>query len=187
MKKQTISSLRLVPSVHTQKRGFVVVGGVAFPCAFGRSGFKRDKREGDGATPLHALALRGVFYRSDRLTRPASRLPVRAIKADDMWCDDVKSPNYNRLAKRGVTHSDEFLMRADNLYDIVIILGWNDNPVQSKRGSAIFWHGARDGFTPTAGCVATRLTSLKQLLPRLSIKTRLIPFSLAPRKGSYRP
>ena len=43
-----------------------------------------------------------------------------------------------------------------------------DAPVRRHRGSAIFWHGARDGFTPTAGCVAIRIPDFAKILPRLS-------------------
>ena len=59
-------------------------------------------------------------------------------------------------------------MRADPLYDIIVELGWNDRPVQRGHGSAIFWHCARPGFTPTAGCVAIRREDFRKILPRLA-------------------
>ena len=36
------------------------------------------------------------------------------------------------------------------------------------RGSAIFFHIAKDGLTPTAGCVALRPRDMARLLPRLA-------------------
>ena len=34
------------------------------------------------------------------------------------------------------------------------ILGWNDDPIERDRGSAIFLHCARADYAPTEGCVA---------------------------------
>jgi L,D-peptidoglycan transpeptidase YkuD (ErfK/YbiS/YcfS/YnhG family) len=55
-------------------------------------------------------------------------------------------------------------MRADGVYDIVVPLGFNDGPIVPGRGSAIFLHVARDGYTPTAGCVALARDDLLAML-----------------------
>ncbi|AVO46764.1 hypothetical protein C6569_17775 [Phreatobacter cathodiphilus] len=149
-------------------RGVVHVGLAAFPCALGRGGIRSDKREGDGATPRARLLLRRVFFRADRLPRPQVLRPVRAIGPEDAWCDDADDRRYNRLIRRPPGPAEERLARADRLYDTIVELGWNDAPVRRRRGSAIFWHGARDGFTPTAGCVAIRIADFAKILPRLS-------------------
>ena len=36
------------------------------------------------------------------------------------------------------------------------------------RGSAIFFHLARPGLTPTAGCVAIAAADMRKLAPRLA-------------------
>ena len=41
-------------------------------CAIGRAGLTTDKREGDGATPVGKFPMRELFYRGDRLDRPAT-------------------------------------------------------------------------------------------------------------------
>ena len=140
----------------------------AFSCALGRSGIIADKCEGDGGTPRARLPLRRVFYHADRRMRPRTLLPVRAIKPKDAWCDDPNDRRYNRLIERPQGMAEESLMRVDHLYDVVIELGGNDRPVRAKRGSAIFWHGARPGMTPTAGCVAIPVKLFDRILPRLS-------------------
>jgi L,D-peptidoglycan transpeptidase YkuD (ErfK/YbiS/YcfS/YnhG family) len=56
------------------------------------------------------------------------------------------------------------LWRRDQVYDIVGVLGWNDDPVVRDRGSAIFLHVARPDFAPTEGCVALALDALQRLL-----------------------
>jgi L,D-peptidoglycan transpeptidase YkuD (ErfK/YbiS/YcfS/YnhG family) len=42
------------------------------------------------------------------------------------------------------------------------------------RGSAIFWHLARPGFTPTAGCVAVEGHVFAKVLPRLARHCRIV-------------
>ncbi|WP_296576244.1 L,D-transpeptidase family protein [Phreatobacter sp.] len=157
-----------------RSRGMLHVGLASFPCALGRAGIRTDKREGDGATPRARLPLRRVFHRADRLVRPRVLRAVRAIGPEDAWCDDAGDRRYNRLIRRPPGPAEERLARADHLYDTIVELGWNDAPVRRHRGSAIFWHGARDGFTPTAGCVAIRIADFAKILPRLSRRAVLI-------------
>jgi L,D-peptidoglycan transpeptidase YkuD (ErfK/YbiS/YcfS/YnhG family) len=145
-----------------------MAGLAAFPCALGRSGPRVAKREGDGATPIAALPLRRLHFRADRGPRPRGLLPSRAIRPVDAWCDDMQDRRYNRLIIRPPGEAEERLMRQDHLYDLIVELGWNDRPVRKGRGSAIFWHLARPGFTPTAGCVATTRSAFQRILPRLS-------------------
>lgn len=163
-----ISRIPVVPDARDHRKGCLIVGLSRFPCALGRSGPVMAKREGDGGTPRARLALRRVFYRADRVRRPACLLPVRAITRTDAWCDDSQDRRYNRLIQRPEGVAEERLWRDDNLYDVIVELGWNDRPVRRGRGSAIFWHLARPGFTPTAGCVAVSAAVFAKVLPRLS-------------------
>ena len=163
-----LSTLRVFASVRDRRKGFLVAGGAAFPCALGRSGIGTLKREGDGRTPRADLPLRRVFYRADRLVRPRSLLPLRSIGPRDAWCDDRTDRRYNRLIDRPPGQAEERLTREDHLYDVIVELGWNDAPIVRGRGSAIFWHLARPGFTPTAGCVAVERHVFAKVLPRLA-------------------
>jgi L,D-peptidoglycan transpeptidase YkuD (ErfK/YbiS/YcfS/YnhG family) len=133
-------------------------------CAIGRGGVRRDKREGDGATPSGRFPLRGTLYRPDRLTPPPTRLALRALVEADGWCDDPADAAYNRLVRLPHPARCERLWRADALYDLVIVVGYNDDPVIPGRGSAIFIHLAAPGYTATEGCVALALPDLLDLL-----------------------
>jgi L,D-peptidoglycan transpeptidase YkuD (ErfK/YbiS/YcfS/YnhG family) len=135
--------------------------------ALGRSGIKALKREGDGATPLGRFPVRQVLYRADRVTRPRTIFPLRAIRADDGWCDDPADPSYNRLVNLSPRSGPDRLTRDDNLYDLILILGHNDRPRVRGRGSAIFVHLARSGYAPTAGCIALSQQDLLMLLAEL--------------------
>ena len=154
--------------------GHVRIGGLCFPCTLGRTGRRAIKREGDGATPIGAWAMREVFYRRDRGFPPSTRLPVRAIRADAGWCDDVRDPNYNRRIRHPYRASAEHLARDDALYDLVVVLGYNDVPRVKGKGSAIFMHLARPDRGPTAGCVALSRRDLELVLARIRRGTRLI-------------
>jgi L,D-peptidoglycan transpeptidase YkuD (ErfK/YbiS/YcfS/YnhG family) len=133
----------------------------------GRAGVRIDKREGDGATPAGSYPLVSVFYRPDRLPPPASRLPVRPLAPDDGWVDDPDDANYNRLVSLPYPAGAEQLWREDELYDALVIIGYNINPVIPGAGSAIFLHVATPDFAPTAGCIAVGKHVLLGLLPRL--------------------
>ncbi len=160
--------------MRDRRQGYIVAGSAIFPCALGRSGIRTLKREGDGATPRAALPLRSVLYRADRIAKPRTLLPRRAIRPSDAWCDDVADRRYNRLIARPPGEAEERLMREDRLYDVVVELGWNDAPVIRGRGSAIFWHLARPGFTPTAGCIAVERHVFARVLPRLARHCRIL-------------
>ncbi|WP_342634963.1 L,D-transpeptidase family protein [Dichotomicrobium thermohalophilum] len=148
----------------TAQQGIAVVGPLRLPCALGRGGRRALKREGDGATPIGVWPIRGVLYRADRVKRPTTGLTVAAIRPHDGWCDDPRDRNYNRLVALPYPAGHEVLWRDDHLYDLVVVLGYNDVPRSRSRGSAIFMHLAAPGFTPTEGCIAFREADLRKLL-----------------------
>ncbi len=133
-------------------------------CALGRGGARADKREGDGATPIGCFPLRRVLYRADRIARPESGLPVKSIYPHLGWCDDPGDASYNRPVCVPYAARHERLWRDDALYDLLAVIGYNDDPVEPSRGSAIFLHVARPDFAPTEGCIALRLADLSELL-----------------------
>lgn len=144
--------------------------------ALGRSGViaEQDKREGDGATPLGAYTVRRVLYREDRVRKPETRLPIRAIREDDGWCDEPGDPGYNRPVRKPYSASHETLMREDELYDIILILGHNDDPPIPGSGSAIFLHCKRGDYEPTEGCVALDLIHVRELLATINPGDRIV-------------
>ena len=155
-------------------RGVLQVGEVTLPCALGRGGIRAAKREGDGATPQGRWRLRLVLYRADKGRRPSTALPLRHIKAGDGWCDAPSDRNYNRPVRHPYPASAEAMWRADGLYDMVVVLDYNERPRMRGRGSAIFMHVARPGFLPTEGCVALKAADLRKLLRLLPRRAHLV-------------
>ncbi len=140
--------------------------GREFRCAIGRSGFvsAEAKQEGDGATPIGRWAMRRVFFRPDREEPPQTVLPLKALQENDAWCDAPQDPGYNRYVRHPYGASIERLWRDDHLYDIVVVLGYNDAPVIPGKGSAIFLHIAHPHYAPSAGCVTLAREDLLTVL-----------------------
>ncbi|WP_395647258.1 L,D-transpeptidase [Terricaulis sp.] len=158
-------------SFHAFATGWFTGPGLEARCTLGRGGVvgAKLKREGDGATPIGAWPIRCILYRPDREPRPETALDVRALSREDGWCDAPNDPAYNTMVRHPYPSSAEHLWRDDHVYDLIVVLGFNDDPVVSGKGSAIFWHLAREDFAPTEGCVAvardTMLTALRVAQP----------------------
>jgi len=144
-----------------------------YKCALGKGGIKQDKIEGDGATPAGEFPLRAVFYRLDKLPELKTGLEKRILEESDGWCDEPTDPNYNKLVKLPYPSSAENLWRNDDLYDIIVVVGYNDNPPVQGKGSAIFMHVARENYSPTAGCVALSKTDLLEVLKDINEETTI--------------
>ena len=146
--------------------GALALGQHRVRCALGKGGVVPavDKREGDGASPAGIWPVRYVFYRPDRLDAPQTALEVQALVPEDGWCDDPASPDYNRKVKLPFAPSHEKLWRDDHVYDVIVVLGHNDDPPVPGMGSAIFLHLARENYSVTEGCVAVALPDMLEFL-----------------------
>jgi len=178
MKRVAFSRIRVRVSPRDRRFGWLIAGHMRVRCALGRCGTMRNKREGDGATPVGSFGLLQLFYRADKGPRPRTLLPARAIAPDDGWCDAPRDRAYNTLVKRPYAASHEEMWREDDMYDLVVDIDYNRGGgwypgIRKGKGSAIFMHVVRPGFTPTAGCVAFRKEDLRRLLPHLGPRTRI--------------
>ncbi len=134
------------------------------PVMIGAGGIRNPKNEGDHATPAGILPLRRVFYRADRVASPVCQLPVEPLCPLDGWCDDPTHRDYNRHVTLPHPARHERLWRDDHVYDIIVVLGYNDDPVRPGAGSAIFMHLPPAGGGPTEGCIAMAEPELRRLL-----------------------
>ena len=155
--------------------GFLRMGDGQWRCCHGRTGLRHHKQEGDGASPIGLLTLRRVLFRADRGPAPDTVTPLEPIGPEDGWCDDPADQRYNRAVRLPYAGRHEALWRDDGLYDIVGVLGWNDDPVVPGNGSAIFLHAARLDYAPTEGCVALAIRDLREILARGLSGVRLGP------------
>jgi len=159
--------------------GYLSWSGNRVRAALGRGGVTYAKREGDGATPIGTFALRRLYYRPDRLPMPRTGLAVSAIHPSDGWSDDPRDGLYNQAVLLPHPYSHERLWREDGVYDLIVPLGYNDDPPIPGLGSAIFLHCARPDYSPTEGCVAIALPDLLRLVAECGPAT-VIEISAAP-------
>jgi len=152
----------------------MTAGPLALPVALGRGGIRANKREGDGGTPRGRFRMRRLWWRADRMPRPATLLPARPIGPQDAWCEDPADRRYNRAIHAPAGRAGDRLRRTDQLYDLIIEIDHNTRPRVARRGSAVFIHIARPGLAPTAGCVAMPSPRLRQLLARLGPNSRIV-------------
>jgi L,D-peptidoglycan transpeptidase YkuD (ErfK/YbiS/YcfS/YnhG family) len=147
--------------------GTLIWQGKTYRCALGKNGLRHDKKERDNATPVGRYAIRRVLYRPDKISGIETGLDTCALEADDGWCDDPAHPEYNTPVKLPFTASHEVLWRDDHIYDIIVILGHNDDPPIPGKGSAIFFHLARENYEGTEGCIAVKLEDMLEILKSL--------------------
>ena len=173
MHRTTLANVTVRSRPGDRRQGWLLAGAGAIKVAIGRGGIKGNKHEGDGATPTGRYRLVRLWFRPDRMPRPRTLLPARAITAADGWCEDPADRRYNRPIRMGLGDPGDRLERHDALYDLVIELDHNQRPRVAGRGSAVFIHVARPGMTPTAGCVSMPAPALRRLLARLGPTTTI--------------
>jgi L,D-peptidoglycan transpeptidase YkuD (ErfK/YbiS/YcfS/YnhG family) len=163
-----LSLLRVRPLAANRARGWLTAGPFRVPCALGPSGIVRIKREGDKGTPAGRFALLWGYYRPDRARPCAAGVPLKPMRRDQGWCEDPSSPRYNRPVRLPSADCIDRMWRDDHLYDLTFVLDQNFLRRAKGRGSAIFFHLARPGLSPTAGCVAISAGDMLKLAPRLA-------------------
>ena len=153
------------------KNNFLYFNDYKVKCAVGKRGIGNKKEEGDNITPKGSFKIKYILYRKDRLKRLKTKLNLLPIKENMGWCDDPKSQNYNKLIRIPSKYNFEKLFRTDNIYDVILVLNFNMNPIKKNKGSAIFLHIAKKNYKPTLGCIALSKNDLKSLLSKINKNT----------------
>ena len=144
-----------------------------FDVNIGKNSLTNDKQEGDLSTPIGIFQLESyVFYRNDDDIVVNPNLEIRKIQDNYKWCDDQKSKLYNKFfvlndEMKDICHSYEDLLRKNGAYDYIVPIKYNDDPVVSGKGSAIFVHVKRGENIPTAGCVAFAKNDLRFIIENI--------------------
>jgi L,D-peptidoglycan transpeptidase YkuD (ErfK/YbiS/YcfS/YnhG family) len=159
--------------IIVKKSGYLKYKKFKFRCALGKGGIKQKEREGDFITPKGKFKLIKIYYRSDRIKKINSTLKTIKIKKNMGWCDDVSSNYYNKQIKISKKIGHEKLHRKDNLYDIIVVLNYNLNPIIKGKGSAIFLHVAKKNYNKTQGCIALKKNELLSLISKIKKNTQI--------------
>ena len=143
-------------------------------CAVGKRGIGLKKKESDLITTVGLYKIKYILYRKDRIKKIQSKLRKIIIKKNMGWCDDPKSKQYNKLIKLPFSYSYEQLFKKENIYDIILVLNYNMNPVLKGKGSAIFIHVAKNNYRKTLGCIAVKRSDLLKILKEIKVNTKVM-------------
>ena len=138
------------------KNKYFIYNNYRIKCAVGKRGIKKKFKEGDLVTPTGRFKVKLILYRKDRVKKLSTSIKKLTIKKNMGWCDDPDSYKYNKLITLPFKYSYERLFRKDRIYDIILVLNYNMNPIKKNKGSAIFIHVAKNNFKPTKGCIALK-------------------------------
>jgi len=151
----------------------LIAGEFKLKCCIGKNGISKNKIEGDLKTPSGKFKFGNLYWRSDRVKKPDTRLSCTKIKKKMAWCNDSKSKFYNKEIKINKKIKNEKLFRSDYKYNYFILIKYNyDNP-KKNRGSAIFIHLSKN-YKPTAGCIALSKKDFLILAKIINKKTKII-------------
>jgi len=159
--------------IIVKKTGYLKYKNFKFRCALGKGGIKKKVKEGDNITPKGIFKIIKIYYRPDKINKIITSIKKIKIKKNMGWCDDPNSSYYNKLIKLPSKYNHERLYRKDNLYDLILVLNYNTNPIIKNKGSAIFLHIAKKKYQPTKGCVALKKQDLMQLTSIIKKNTKI--------------
>jgi L,D-peptidoglycan transpeptidase YkuD (ErfK/YbiS/YcfS/YnhG family) len=153
--------------IIVKKSGYLKYKNLKFRCALGKAGIKKKRKEGDDITPKGIFKITRIYYRADKIKKITTSIKKVKIKKNMGWCDDPNSNSYNKQIKLPSKYGHEKFYRKDNLYDLVLVLDFNTNPVIKNKGSAIFLHVTKDSYKKTKGCIALKKKHLIQLISKI--------------------
>ena len=142
-------------------------------CSVGKRGIGLKRKEGDLITPKGKYKIKYIMYRKDRV-RIQSKIRKIIIKKEMGWCDDPNSRHYNKIIKLPSSYKHEKLYKKENIYDIIIVLNYNMDPIVKNKGSAIFIHVAKKNYKKTEGCIAVKKAHLLKISKDLKKKTMVL-------------
>ena len=156
-----------------KKTGYLQYKNLKFRCALGKAGIKKKENEGDNVTPKGIFKITSMYYRPDKIKNIITAVKKIKIKKNIGWCDDPNSHFYNQQISLPTKFDHEKLYRNDDLYDLVLVLNYNTNPIIKNKGSAIFIHIAKKNYKKTKGCIALKKKHLIELISKIKKNTRI--------------
>ena len=106
--------------IKIKKNGVLIFKKFRFKCILGKSGIKKNKKEGDKATPRGIFSLGNLYYRADRIKKIDTQLKCKIIKKHMGWCNNPIDRKYNKEFHLKSKRKGEKLFRRDYKYDAFI-------------------------------------------------------------------
>ena len=159
--------------IIVKKSGYLQYKNLKFRCALGKAGIKKKEKEGDNVTPKGIFKITSMYYRPDKIKNIITAVKKIKIKKNIGWCDDPNSHFYNQQISLPKKFGHEKLYRNDSLYDLILVLNYNVNPIIKNKGSAIFIHIAKKNYKKTKGCIALKKKHLIELISKIKKNTKI--------------
>ena len=159
--------------IIVKKSGYLKYKNLEFRCALGKAGIKKKTIEGDNITPKGIFKIVKIYYRPDKIKKIKTSIKKIKIRKNMGWCDDPNSRFYNQQIKLPNKCSHEKLYRNDNLYDLIVVLNYNIDPIIKNKGSAIFLHIAKKYYQKTKGCIALKKEHLIKIICSIKKNTKI--------------
>jgi len=159
--------------IIVKKSGYLKFKDFKFRCALGKAGIKEKTIEGDNITPKGIFKIVKIYYRPDKIKKIKTLIKKIKVRKNMGWCDDPNSRFYNQQIKLPNKYGHEKLYRNDNLYDLIVVLNYNINPIIKNKGSAIFLHIAKKSYEKTRGCIALKKEHLIKIISSIKKNTKI--------------
>ena len=159
--------------IIVKKSGYLQYKNLKFRCALGKAGIKKKEKEGDNVTPKGIFKITSMYYRPDKIKNIITAVKKIKIKKNIGWCDDPNSHFYNQQISLPNKFGHEKIYRNDSLYDLILVLNYNVNPIIKNKGSAIFIHVAKKNYKKTKGCIALKKKHLIELISKIKKNTKI--------------
>jgi len=158
--------------IIVNKKGILIYNNKSYKFSYGKNGFTKNKIEGDKKTPKGIFLLGKLFVRTDKIKNLKTNFIINSITKTMTWLDDPNNKNYNTLINTN-SNQTEKLYRNDNLYDLILVIEYNSNPVVPYKGSAIFIHIMEKNYKPTKGCLALKKEDFIEILSTLNTNDKI--------------
>ena len=159
-----------------------VAAGGPYTARVGWNGLRKNRREGDGTTPIGMFPIGATMYGTE--PNPGVRFRYTRIRCGDWWVEDPAHAAYNTFQRVGCGRRPPFKVTTPDMskdrtaYAHLAVVEFNMNPVVPGRGSGIFLHVQKPN--PTNGCISLRKPHLLRVLrwlrpdaaPQIVIGTR---------------
>ena len=60
--------------ITIKNKDTLIIDDFIFKCAIGKNNVKKNKKEGDKATPLGLFSIGKLYYRADRVKKPSTKI-----------------------------------------------------------------------------------------------------------------
>ena len=121
--------------IHIKNKDTLIVKNFKFKCCIGSNGSNKKKIEGDKSTPKGIFKLGKLYYRSDRVSKPNTKLKCKKITSTMGWCNDSFHKKYNKEVHLSKNIKCEKLYRKDYKYNYFILIKYNYSKTIDEQGT----------------------------------------------------